>query len=65
MTDESPLISSARKVYNKLADMGATKDVPAKKDTTDYKWHEDMVKSANESHAKNEKKSTKKKAYRK
>ncbi len=69
MSDESPLITGARKVFNKLEDWGATRDAKPAKDTTDYKWHEDMVKRANESHAENEKKPAKrplrKKGYRK
>ena len=69
MSDESPLIAGARKVYDTLVKYGATKDTKPAKDTTDYKWHEDMVKKANESHTKNEKtpakKPLRKKGYRK
>lgn len=55
--EESPLIAGARKIYNKLDEWGANKDVGGK-DTTDYSWHAQKVAEANKSHADAEKRGT-------
>lgn len=75
MQEESPLISGARKLYQGFEKYVGDPSKPAgkQKDTTDYSWHEKMVKEANESHKKSmsdaklgsTKKSAKKKAKRK